>query len=70
MICKMRQLDVQVSTSHYYKEDIEMTEYYKLIELIKDYDNGAIEEKEFWIQVIDLGKEGLKWYHKIMQDDL
>ena len=21
MICKMRQLDVQVSTSHYYKED-------------------------------------------------
>ena len=47
-----------------------MTEYYKLIELIKDFDNGAIEEKDFWIQVIDLGKEGLKWYHKIMQDDL
>ena len=47
-----------------------MREYEKLVEVIKDWENGVIEDLDFWFMVRDIAEEGIYWTHKINQDDM
>ena len=47
-----------------------MREYLKLLALIRDYDNGIYEDKDFWLIVKDIANEGLYWAEEINQDNM